>query len=90
MFTTLLIGAVLGACGQGLRVLVGLKKSLERRDPIRWTLIFVSLLIGAAAGAIAAVTLGVTALTATAITAIVTAGYAGTDFIEGFAKKSTK
>jgi hypothetical protein len=94
------LGAVLGALGQGIRAIVGLKKVQDAAstagksasdviDPGR---LLTSLLIGAIAGSLAAISLVGTDLNATnqliistaQITALIGAGYAGADFIEGF------
>lgn len=92
----LLLGGIAGALGQSVRVLVGLKKEWDaatakgrtlasRFNPAR---MLVSVLIGFAAGATSALALvGTTdtkALGAHEIAALLAAGYAGTDLIEGF------
>jgi hypothetical protein len=96
----LLVGGLLGTVGQGIRVVVGLKKiydqSVDERKPFSdyfngATLLF-SLLIGFVAGVLGMVSLP--KLTAAQIQTdqIVTLmgiGYAGCDFIEGFIKRST-
>lgn len=95
----LLLGGLLGALGQGVRAVAGLKKVHDRaaRDGRPFAQLFeastllVSLLIGFIAGALAimGMTSGLERTTIgrdLAIT-LVAAGYAGTDFIEAFIKK---
>lgn len=100
----LILGGILGMIGQGIRVVAGLKKVNDRAlaEGKRFGLLFdsstlaLSLLIGFIAGALAII--GMTggtetvnpanALTKDIIVTIIGAGYAGTDFIEGFIKKS--
>jgi uncharacterized membrane protein YeaQ/YmgE (transglycosylase-associated protein family) len=93
----LCIGALAGAVGQLVRAVSGLAKSNRARagsadggqgfDPA--TLV-ISLVVGATAGALAAVAmqdqLGGNVQTPT-ILGLMAAGYAGADFIEGFAGK---
>lgn len=94
----ILLGAVLGAVGQSIRVIVGLKKkfdeaSLEGKPVKDWfelRHLLVSLLIAFVIGSIAGV-LGVLDLFGKEITketlvALIAIGYSGTDFIEGFMK----
>ncbi|MEL6773637.1 MAG: hypothetical protein AAFS07_09280 [Pseudomonadota bacterium] len=88
------LGMLAGAVGQTIRVVVGLKKAIDVQpggasDTIDTKRLVISLLIGAAAGAIAAV-LTVTdamSITSQTVLGLVAAGYAGTDFIEGVMKK---
>ena len=95
----LLLGGLLGTLGQGIRVVAGLKKVNDQavRDGTPFAQVFetstllVSLLIGFIAGALAiiGITSGQEALKVSKDLAItlIAAGYAGTDFIEGFIKK---
>ncbi len=95
----ILLGALLGLIGQGVRVVVGLKKLYEDTsqkkkqftDDFNATKLLVSLLIGVVAGAIAAISVASgntpTNLGKELILTLLAAGYAGTDFIEGFIKK---
>lgn len=91
------LGAASGIIGQVARMIVGLKKmtdkartagvasdQLFRRDKL-----LISLLIGAVAGAIAAIstTSGETAIGKDFVLALAAAGYAGADFIEGVMKR---
>ncbi len=97
----LLYAGALGCIGQCLRVLVGLKKlsdaSKEKNLRLKTTLDFkrmiISLLIGFLAGGLALSVLGGFDYTffngpnaRQNIFAIIAAGYAGTDFIEGLMK----
>ncbi len=97
---TLILGGLLGMLGQGVRVVVGLKKmnELAVQEGKKFSELFqsntlgISLLIGFIAGALAMV--GVTGSmegnnpSKELIVTIIGAGYAGTDFIEGFIKKN--
>lgn len=98
----LALGGMLGMLGQGVRVIGGLKKvhdqasqqSKQFGDLFELSTLVISLLIGFIAGALAILALN-TAQDAVAsatldrktITALLAAGYAGTDFIEAFMKK---
>jgi hypothetical protein len=98
----ILTGGILGAVGQSIRVIVGLKKvydeSLQRgtsfsQDFNGSSLLF-SLLIGFIAGVLGIVGLvGVKDagdnLTREQVITLIGLGYAGADFIEGFVKKNT-
>ena len=97
---TLILGGILGMLGQGIRVVIGLKKTndLAAQEGKKFSDLFqgntlgISLLIGFIAGALAMI--GVTGSmevknpSKELIVTILGAGYAGTDFIEGFIKKS--
>ncbi len=97
----ILLGAILGATGQGIRVIVGLKKVYDEslkenkaaKDLIEYKQLALSLFIGFSVGAIAGVLAAVSninmEITNAVIIAFIAAGYAGTDFIEGFMKKNT-
>ncbi|ASP32783.1 hypothetical protein [Labrenzia sp. VG12] len=93
------LGLVCGLIGQALRVLVGLKKMSKQKDaaavgvegqdvPFSSGRLIVSLLIGAIAGALAAVSsiADVQSISSQAVIGLAAAGYAGTDFIEGLLK----
>jgi hypothetical protein len=90
----MVLGGLAGALGQTLRVVVGIKKTndtaqAENRDLnslIQPSKLVVSLIIGFAAGAFAAVANDPAAanFSAEKILAFAAAGYAGADFIEGF------
>jgi hypothetical protein len=88
------LGIIFGALGQGARAIVGIKKLNDYADEnnpsaalIDGVRLFISFGIGAVAGAFAAVTL-IADLTKPVLLeqlfAIAAAGYAGSDFIEGF------
>lgn len=96
----LLLGGILGMLGQGLRVVAGLKKMNDQgaREGRTFSSMFQtsemvsSLMIGFIAGAVAiVVSIDVASVSdkidKTTIVTLITAGYAGTDFIEGFIKK---
>lgn len=96
----IVLGAILGMVGQGLRVVVGLKKVGDeavssgqmQKDLIKTQQIVLSLFIafsiGAIAGVLAAVGSVEVSFTKSTIIAFIAAGYAGTDFIEGFITKN--
>ncbi|MCX6232926.1 MAG: hypothetical protein NTZ33_15460 [Bacteroidetes bacterium] len=96
----ILLGAILGMVGQGLRVVVGIKKigdeairtGQEQKELIKTQQLVLSLFIASAVGAIAGVLAAVgsadLAFTKSTIFAFIAAGYAGTDFIEGFIRKN--
>lgn len=92
--TLIILGGILGAAGQGARVIVGLKKVNDEAAAKNTTMsqliepsrLLVSLLIGFVAGVLAAVVMHDDKSpnpTASALLAFAAAGYAGTDFIEG-------
>ncbi len=90
-------GGLFGALGQGLRVLVGLKKlndaALREGKPFGQlfsaSTLMVSLLIGAVAGVLGTLTVNVNlqAITRENVVLLIGIGYAGADFIEGFVRK---
>jgi hypothetical protein len=98
-FFQLLLGGLLGMVGQGIRVVIGLKKVTEQAqqkgilfsDLFQAEALLVSLLIGFVAGTLAILGLsdgsGALAGKKETLLALVGAGYAGTDFIEGFIKR---
>ena len=90
----IILGIILGTVGQGVRAVVGIKKKYDRvsRNWEDWfdaKLLGISLMIGGIAGALGAITLldkgGTDKQT---LLTLLTTGYAGTDFIEGFMKKN--
>lgn len=99
----LLLGGLLGLVGQAIRVVVGMKKlnddanaqQAKLSELIVTSKLLISLLIGFCAGILATVSISdfKTELFSNSETikqhmlAIIAAGYAGTDFIEGFIKK---
>ena len=85
--------ALLGATGQAARAIVGLKKmrddaaskGLDSFQEFRASTLAVSLMIGAVAGVVAGLALGSPdSIDQQFALGIMAAGYAGTDFIEGF------
>jgi uncharacterized membrane protein YeaQ/YmgE (transglycosylase-associated protein family) len=94
-----LLGGLMGMTGQALRVVAGLKKvndqALQQKKPFgelfETSSLFISLLIGFVAGAVAVLAMssdnGVLQPNKQVILGLIGAGYAGTDFIEGFIKK---
>lgn len=91
------LGAFAGAVGQLVRAVSGLAKYTRGRaagttdEQFHASTLVISLLIGATAGALAAVALlgtgGTTEVTPQTILGLMAAGYSGADFIEGFAGK---
>jgi hypothetical protein len=94
-FGFLMFGVMLGVIGQVARVAVGIKKEMDdpKTQTAKWSTWFntpelvVSLLLGGAAGAICCVTLWGDTIDKTFIIACVAAGYAGSDFIQGFVQR---
>lgn len=98
----LLLAGLMGVAGQGARTIVGLKKLYDtnaaqppnQQDPLLASRLFVSLMIGFIAGVLAALAMsveklaGADGLGAEALFGLAAAGYAGTDFIEGFMAKA--
>jgi hypothetical protein len=92
----ILLGAVTGAMGQVIRQIASLKKILDNHPGDRLsvlldqTRIVVNLLIGATAGVVGALSLGIEAsgLETKTILSLVGFGYAGADFIESFMRKA--
>jgi hypothetical protein len=91
------LGALIGATGQGIRALVGLRKAADCANATGSTLkqefdgskLLTSLLIGAVAGMLAALPfISQVGLTYQTLITLLSAGYAGADFIEGFMRKS--
>ena len=96
--TLVSFGALLGAVGQLLRVIPGLKKlndesqttGADARTAFSPAKLIVSVLIGALAGVLGAISLGIKpddALNSGVIVQLMAIGYAGSDFIEGFMQK---
>lgn len=97
----LLLGSLLGVVGQLIRTIVGIKKLYDQRPPdavtplpgFSWNKLVLSVLIGAVAGVLGALTLQTTAsfdpqkLGLEVIAPLIAVGYAGADFIEGFAQR---
>lgn len=83
IFYAMVIGAILGACGQGVRGLLGIKKAMDSSTPFVFNAQYfiTTLLIGAVAGVLTSL------LTINPI-ALFAAGYAGADAIEGLAKRA--
>src|SRR5690242_3409841 len=91
------LGGLMGGLGQGARVVVGIKKQHDTSSQQGRTVaqdfdagqLTISLLIGFIAGAVAAVPLHdvVAAATPEVLGGLMAAGYAGTDFIEGFMRR---
>jgi hypothetical protein len=93
----ILLGGLMGLIGQGIRVVVGLKKAKDAAashgrafaDEFESSRLLISLLIGAIAGAFAALlTLrDGNNISADALIAVAGAGYSGADFLEGMMAK---
>lgn len=90
------LGFLLGAVGQTARVIVGLKKTSDEvraqgagtsfSDCFEPGQLVISLIIGGVAGALASLAVldQMTTLTKEVVLGLMAAGYAGSDFIEGF------
>ena len=95
--TYIALGGLLGVLGQGIRVIVGLKKLKDKatEESVSFAQLFetrtlvLSLFIGFIAGALASLALAEPSKLPTreVLLGFMAAGYAGTDFIEGFVKK---
>ena len=90
------LGAITGAMGQVVRQIASLKKILDNNPSDRMgetldqTRIVVNLLIGATAGIIGVLSIGIgtTHIDTKTILALVGFGYAGADFIESFMRRA--
>jgi hypothetical protein len=94
-----LLGGLLGAVGQGVRAIIGLKKAREEAaqegrtfaetfEPGR---LMLSLAIGFVAGVLGLLTLDLgdgTRIAMQQVVTLIAIGYAGTDFIEGFMQRT--
>ncbi len=91
----MVLGAFLGATGQGLRFAIGLKKRYEEnpgkrsREWFDWGRMVLSFIIGASAGVLAAVFLLGSNVNRNYLLSVIAAGYAGTDFIEAILRRYT-
>lgn len=93
------LGAMMGALGQAIRGIVGLKKVNDAVSNTNTTVaeviepsrLVTSLVIGAIAGSLASVSLidNINAIASAQIVALLGAGYSGADFIEGFMSRVT-
>src|SRR5580698_11410069 len=97
----ILTGGLMGIIGQGLRIIVGMKKlNDDAKDQlVKVKSIFdegrlmISLLIGFCAGSLAMISISTfspdffSSNTKQNLLSLIAAGYSGTDFIEGFIKK---
>ena len=103
----ILLGGLLGAIGQGIRVVVGLKKQMDesskssdgsdsaqsKKDWQQWfdpqqllVSLAIAFVVGGIAGTLASLQSFGQDVTKEYMISIITVGYAGTDFIEGFMK----
>ena len=92
------LGGLVGALGQGARMIVGMKKLYDSvsgtdnsvKDLMELNKLLVSMLIGFIAGALAAAGAisDVSKVSMEQILALAAAGYAGADFIEGFMQRA--
>lgn len=96
----IVLGGLLGIVGQGARVIVGLKKLNDQASAtstpfgslFSTSTLLLSLLIGFVAGVLAMIGMSTTELKIdrNTLVALIAAGYAGTDFIEGFVKRNIR
>ena len=97
--SALILGGILGMVGQGMRVIVGLKKIYESLEgdqqlgsKMDWSRLSVSLVIGFIAGAFGMIlkidyeTVSTMVMTKDFMLSIIAIGYMGVDFIEGMMK----
>ena len=97
----LLLAAFLGAVGQLIRIVAGLKKASDRADAADQTLrstfnpqrllvsLGISVAVGAIAGVLASFQLSDISQNKSALLALLSAGYSGSDFIEAFMKRAS-
>ncbi len=90
----IILGIILGIAGQGARAVVGMKKQYDKgsRNWFKGWLLITTLMIGGVAGVFGAITLldNREAIDRQTLLTLITIGYAGTDFIEGFIKKGSE
>ncbi|HZX10935.1 MAG TPA: hypothetical protein VFG01_08320 [Acidobacteriota bacterium] len=91
----LLLGGILGAVGQCLRVIVGLKKrhdeAIQKGKSFKelfdkekmWTSFLIAFIVGVAAGVLGIINFMGQEITPQFILTLIGIGYVGTDFIEG-------
>ena len=98
----ILVGGLLGIIGQGIRVIVGVKKMKDLQNENRanntnipggdfdskrlWLSVFIGFIAGALGG-LFAVDLKTPLKDKTVLATLIAIGYAGVDFIEGFMNK---
>ena len=87
------LGGLLGMLGQIIRTVVGLQKMAKRNELYDASRLIMSIIIGFTAGALAMIVLcfqdeGLKMLAYKDVLLLITTGYAGVDFIEGFFRKS--
>ena len=93
------LGSLLGAAGQVIRQIAGFKKLLDEKPGeslgslLDTSRIVITLLIGAVAGMLAVLAMTLPSLSeglpTQTLIALLTAGYAGTDFVESFMQNHT-
>jgi len=95
----ILLGGLMGIIGQGMRTIVGLKKTYDEareakvafRDNFQTsvfvTSIFTGFVVGAGATFAISDDLGKLEMTKDTLLGLAAAGYGGVDFVEGFVKK---
>lgn len=91
----IILGGILGMLGQIIRVLVGLRKMAKRNEEYEASRMFISIVIGFTAGALGIIMLHFQKQLAKTISAkdiilLISTGYAGVDFIEGFFRTMIK
>lgn len=88
----ILLGGIMGIVGQLIRVVIGLKKAADTNQVIDYKRTILSLIlafaIGGIAGVLAAINMTEVKIDKTTLISFLAAGYAGTDFIEGFISKN--
>ena len=95
-FGFLLICAFFGMLGQSIRVFIGVYKIVNEegtaklKEKFNFAKLFVSLVLGAICGMLVWFVLTDDPLNRVATLLLVSAGYAGADFIEGFLKKKSQ
>lgn len=97
--TMIITGGLMGALGQGIRSIVGMKKLRDKETAgltqnFSANRLITSIFIGFVAGSLAAFVASddrlMLEMTKSTLLGFLVAGYAGTDFIEGFASRFLK
>ncbi len=90
----LALGGLLGAVGQCLRIVVGVRKEAQSQpdkkrmaELLKYDKLIVGLIIGGVVGVLASINFIDSLIDKNLLLGLIAAGYSGTDFIEGFLNK---
>lgn len=88
------LGMVLSIVGQGIRVIIGIKKQIDMKESKNWeewfelrrfwTSLFIAIVVGGVNGSIISIWLPDGSMTVGLLIALIALGYSVTDFVEGF------